>query len=126
MLPVERVIGDGGLSAGPDGGRLDVRLPWYRSLPLSTVRVEALEVDGAQIPLESLRFELDGGSWTLAELEDQTDRFWFVLDSARLVIPGLSLAPGSAHRVALTISLFPPYIPGMKRANAQSETLLVR
>lgn len=37
MLPVERVIGEEGLAATPRGLRLAMRLPWYRSLPFSTV-----------------------------------------------------------------------------------------
>ena len=126
MLPVERVIGEGGLVASPDGLRLDVRLPWYRSLPLSTVEVERLEIDGEAVAPEALRFELDGASWSLAELAEQTNAFWFVLDSAQLLVPGRMAAPGATLRVALTINLYPPYIPGMKRSNQQVETLRVQ
>lgn len=42
MLPVERVIGEEGLTATPAGARLAMRLPWYRSLPFSTVEVAGL------------------------------------------------------------------------------------
>src|SRR5438874_12526938 len=107
MLPVERVIGESGLAAGPDGARLDIRLPWYRSLPLSTVEIESLTIDGQPVALESLEFELDGERWPLPKLADLTDEVWFVLDSAYLVLPGERLEPGSTHQVALTTSVYP-------------------
>ncbi|MBC2665474.1 hypothetical protein H7F51_08065 [Novosphingobium flavum] len=125
MLPVERVIGEEGLSATPAGLRLAMRLPWYRSLPFSTVEVAALAIDGEPVDLSEAQVEYDGASWPLAELGEQTNRFWFVRDSAFLVLPGRCLAPGSEHKVALTINVNPPYIPGMKRANPQTELLSV-
>ena len=35
---------------------LDIRLPWYRSLPLSTVEVASLRVDGREIAPERMSF----------------------------------------------------------------------
>ena len=123
MLPVERVIGEEGLSVHADGLRLAMRLPWYRSLPFSTVEVASLAIDDAPVDLSAAQVEYEGHSWQLAELGEQTDAFWFVRDSAFLHLPGHTLAQGSEHRVALTINVNPPYIPGMKRANPQTELL---
>ncbi|HWU04030.1 MAG TPA: DUF6379 domain-containing protein, partial [Novosphingobium sp.] len=125
QLPVERVIGESGLTASPQGLRLDMRLPWYRSLPLSTIRVEAATIDGQDMDLANALFEIDGSSWPLAAIAEEVDRFWFVLDSAFLILPGVHIAQGTQCRVSLTLALYPPYIPGMKRANAQTETLTV-
>jgi hypothetical protein len=125
MLPVERVIGEEGLRAVPGGLRLAMRLPWYRSLPFSTVEVDSLAIDEVPVDLSAARVEYEGNSWTLAEMAEQTNDFWFVRDSAFLLLPGHSAAPGSEHRVALTVNVNPPYIPGMKRANPQTATLTV-
>lgn len=125
MLPVERVIGEEGLAATDKGLRLAMRLPWYRSLPFSTVEVADLSIDGEAVDLASVRVEYEGNSWSLAEMAEQTNAFWFVRDSAFLLVPGRSAEKGSEHRVALTINVNPPYIPGMKRANPQTETLAV-
>lgn len=125
MLPVERVIGDSGLRSCAAGMRLAVRLPWYRSLPLSTVEITGLSIDGTDVDLACLRFEIDGGSWTLDELAEQVDCFWYVLDEADLLVPGLVLDPDSSHAVTATLVLHPPYIPGMRRSNSQTETLVV-
>ena len=88
MLPVERVIGEEGLAACPDGLRIAMRLPWYRSLPFSTVEVAQLAIDGVPVDLTSARVEYEGQSWSLAEMAEQTDAFWFVRDSAFLLLPG--------------------------------------
>jgi len=125
MLPVERIIGEEGLSATPDGLRLAMRLPWYRSLPFSTIEVGGVTIDGAPVDLAEARVEFDGAVWPLGELGEQTNAFWFVRDSAFLHIPGVSATPGSEHEVALTLFVSPPYIPGMKRHNLQMQTLRV-
>ena len=126
MLPVERVIGEEGLVRSGGNLRLAMRLPWYRSLPFSTVEIAALAIDGAPADLSGARIEFDGESWLLAENGEQVDRFWFVRDSAFLILPDSDLATGSEHEVALTINVNPPYIPGMKRTNPQVEALPVQ
>jgi hypothetical protein len=125
VLPVERVIGEEGLRATPEGLRLAMRLPWYRSLPFSTVEVASLTVDDVPVDLGSVRVEYEEHSWTLAEMAEQTDAFWFVRDSAFLHLPGVAGTAGDEHLVALTLNVNPPYIPGMKRANLRVATLTV-
>ena len=125
MLPVERVIGEEGMSATAGGLRLAMRLPWYRSLPFSTVEIASLAIDDEPVNLDDARVEYEGASWTLAEMAEQINAFWFVRDSAFLLLPGHSSEAGAEHRVALTINVNPPYIPGMKRANPQTSMLRV-
>lgn len=124
-LPVERIIGEEGLSLTDDAAKLAMRLPWYRSLPFSVVEVEEVLLDGTLVDLSDARIEYDGQSWTLAANGEQTNAFWFVRDSAFLVLPNLPVAKGEAHDVQLTLYISPPYIPGMRRFNVQSETLTV-
>lgn len=123
MLPVERVIAESGLTSSPGRARVEVRLPWYRSLPLSTVSIENVALDGRPIALENAQFELGALSVPLSGLEGLTNDFWFVLDSAFVSFPA-DIEAGSAHRVDVTVTVFPPYIPGMRRMNSQSETLV--
>lgn len=126
MLPVERVIGEEGLELR--GGRLAlaVRLPWYRSLPLSTVEIAVLEIDGRTVDQGQVRFEYAGQSWPLAKIAELTDTFWFVMDSAWLLIPPDQVANQPEHEVTLRIAVYPPYIPGMRRENGQTERLAVK
>ncbi len=125
MLPVERIIGEEGLSVSADGLRLAMRLPWYRSLPFSIVEIEQVRIDGQPVDLSDAKVEFDGTVWPLSQLGEQTNSFWFVRDSAFLHMPGQTAAPGSEHEVALSMFISPPYIPGMKRANTQTQTLRV-
>jgi Domain of unknown function (DUF6379) len=125
MLPVERVIGEEGLSSNGGATKLAMRLPWYRSLPFSTVEIGYLEIDGETVDLSNAKIEYDGEVWNLAENGAKVETFWFVRDSAFLVLPAHSLAEGSQHNVSLSVNVSPPYIPGMKRVNPQIQTLRV-
>jgi hypothetical protein len=91
--------------------RLDVRLPWYRSLPLSVVEPTTLTVDGRSIALEDAELELEGRRYSLRELGTRTDAWWFVQDSAYLHIPLHDAPTSGSHDVALVLNLYPPYIP---------------
>ena len=71
----------------PDGIAVSVQLPWYRSLWLSAVDDVAATVNGVAIPKESLRFELQGRSYTLPQLPEQWETLWFVADRPDVIIP---------------------------------------
>lgn len=125
MLPVERIIGEEGLRSRDGELVLAMRLPWYRSLPFSVVEVDSLTIAGKPVDLSGAMIEYDGERWSLAANGERVDSFWFVRDSAFLVVPGAAPAAGSEAEVALTLFVSPPYIPGMKRFNTQAETLRV-
>lgn len=125
MLPVERIIGEEGVESTKEGLRLAMRLPWYRSLPFSTVEIAAVEIDGEPVDLAGALVEHDGQRWALADQGEETNRFWFVRDSSFLILPGRNLPVGSEHEVFLTLNISPPYIPGMKRFNKQTAKLSV-
>lgn len=90
---------------------LDMRLPWYRSLPLSVVMPTELIVDGQPVSLEGATVEYEGRRWTLAELPEQTGTVWFIQDSVLLHVPLAQPLAGGKHHVLLTLHLYPPYIP---------------
>jgi len=71
----------------PDGIAVSIQLPWYRSLWLSAVDHVAATVNGVEIPKDSLRFELQGRSYTIAELPEQWETLWFVADRPDVIIP---------------------------------------
>ncbi len=118
-----RVISDHGLKAVRGGYRIDIRLPWYRSLPVSTVEVGEIEIDGRPVDLSTVTFELEGRREPLAAMPDMTDVVWYVLDSAYLNVPDSSASSGSPHDVVVTLNLYPPYIRGLKRVTRDRLTL---
>jgi len=116
LLPPAEVIVE------PGELRLGVRLPWYRSLPLSVVEVAELTIDGQIVPHGDMRFSINDRIFSLGELESQTAQCWYVLDSAQLSVHR-ALDPTKPHSIALTLNLYPPYIPGLTWVTRGSLTL---
>ena len=119
-----RVVSDNGLASRPGGCSIDIRLPWYRALPLSVVRIEAVEIDNQTIDPSRVSFELEGETLAPGDLAARTDKWWYVLDSAFLHVDGVDVPAGSTHEVAVTVSFRPPYIRGLNRIVRTAKTLV--
>jgi hypothetical protein len=104
------VVRPGALRSSGDGLELAVRIGWYRSLPLSSVQVQSLTLDGKPVPAEDITFALDGTDYRLDELAGHWDRWWFVRDPAILRLRSVSAEPGSRVHVELKIGWRIPYI----------------
>ncbi len=104
------------------GAVLDLRLPWYRALPLSTVEVASLRIDGRAVAPERMRFELNGRGFRLEEMGEQVREYWFVTDSAFLHVEDSALL-SDGHAVELTLNLYPPYIPNLTWVTRSQQTL---
>ncbi len=108
MIP-DRIIEQGTLTADGTRAAVEVRLPWYRALPASCIAGATLTIDGVAAPAESLRWEMNGRSFTFAELVPNIDEWWFPTDSA--VLSGeIQLADGAEHQVEVGLVLYIPYI----------------
>ncbi|MHC3000500.1 C-glycoside deglycosidase beta subunit domain-containing protein [Microbacterium sp. HJ5] len=108
MIP-DRIIEQGTLSTDGVRAAVEVRLPWYRALPASCIAGATLVVDGVQAPADSLRWELNGQTFTFEELKPNTEEWWFPTDSA--VLSGdLALDESDEHRVEVGLVLYIPYI----------------
>jgi len=105
----DRIIEQGTLTT--DGARVsvEVRLPWYRALPASCIGRATLTVDGVEVPADSLRWGMNGQTFTFDELVPNTQDWWFPTDSA--VLSGdLGLAGDAEHKVEVGLTLYIPYI----------------
>lgn len=122
---VNRVISNDGLRLTEAGLQIDIRVPWYRSLPLSVVGVTEVRIDGKTIDLSSAKLEVNDKTFSLSELGGHPEEWWYVLDSAFLHLPGVQLEPGSEHDVRVTVSIRPPYIPGFYRLTECAKRLRV-
>jgi sugar phosphate isomerase/epimerase len=103
---------ENGLRTNGDGIAIDVRLPWYRAMPLSVVDIPALRIDGIEIPREKMLLEVGGRDYRIDELPSQEERYWYVTDSGFLKVPGWKAKTGSDHDIDLTIALKLPYVEG--------------
>ena len=95
----------------PEGLALRLTIPWYRSLWLSSVTSLALTIDGEEIAQDDLRFELDGHSYRLDELPEQSETLWFLQQHPLLIVRRESpVALGETHDVLLVGQLRLPYM----------------
>lgn len=106
------ILTENGLHATRDALVIDVRLPWYRALPLSVVDIPTLCINGNEISRERMVLEVGGREYRLDELPSREEAYWFVTDSGFLKIPGLAVDADHEHEVDLTIALKLPYIEG--------------
>ena len=89
---------------------LEVRLNWYRSVPLSCVERLELELDGAPLPAGRATLELDGVRCPVGDLAAQDDRWWPVVDAATVRVALDSRPPAGPHSVDLLIGTRIPYL----------------
>ncbi|QIG39181.1 flagellar biosynthesis protein [Microbacterium sp. 4R-513] len=108
MIP-DRIIEQGTLTTDGTRTSVEVRLPWYRALPASCIAGAKLTVDGVEAPADSLRWEMNGKTFTFAELTPNTEEWWFPTDSA--VLSGDIATPEDGeHTVSVELVLYIPYI----------------
>ena len=109
MIP-DRIIEPNTLTTDGRRAEVEVRIPWYRALPGSCIAGAVLSIDGVPAVEESLRWTMNGRTFTFDELVDETGEWWFPVDSA--VLSGeLPIAdPAAEHEVRVDLTLYIPYI----------------
>ena len=106
----EQVVADDSLREVPGGVAFDVRIPWYRSLPYSCVEGLDVTIDGQAIDRDSLRVELGGQSYKLADLPPMHEHWWYVADAARVTVALDTPPAAGAHELDVTLHMRIPYI----------------
>ncbi len=91
------------------GYEFDINYPSYRGTFLSTIEALEVQVDGNTIPVEKMRFTLNGKQFLVSEIPELCHEYWFVLKTAQLTVlsPG-GLSSGS-HTVAVKMMHRVPY-----------------
>jgi hypothetical protein len=94
------------------GFQIGERLPYYRGVVLSLVGPTDLAVDGEHISPDDITLMLDGKSYKLSTLENETEDKWEFGDVGilRVAKPG-GLKPGE-HKVELRQQMKISYVPG--------------
>lgn len=111
MGPLDKdVVRPDGLHAAGDHLELEIRSHWYRSLPLSSLAVVDIAIDGVPVPGEQLTVRYDGARHDFGELPSLSDDWWFITDPVTIEIPHPGATAGSEHRVHLDLGLSIPYI----------------
>jgi hypothetical protein len=126
MTMSEGMVGADALSARDGRLAVAVRLPWYRSLPVSCVESVRVSVDGVPAPVRSVsvgdfagRVEEAAGSEGSWDLRDPLD-----------VVLDVAASPGETRAVEVALAVRIPYIqvaPGValvQRGTARTEGTL--
>src|SRR6478752_6526378 len=96
------LIAEDSLRPHPDGLALQLTIPWYRSLWLSSVSTLRVTLDGVETPADDLGFELDGTRYGIAELPQQSETLWFLQQHPLLVVRrDRPVALGEQHDVEI-------------------------
>jgi uncharacterized protein DUF6379 len=106
----ERVIEDGSLRAEASGYSFDLRIPWYRSLPLSCVEGLEVALDGDAAAAHDIAITFNERTYSLDELPPLYDEWWQVTDAARVAVPRAGGLAAGPHELDVTLALRIPYI----------------
>lgn len=109
MIP-DRIIEQGTLTLQDGRASVEVRLPWYRSLPAASISEVELSIDGVAAPADSIRWTMNGVTYRLEELEGVIDQWWFPTDSAVVTGDVAVDDPSADHDVRVALKLYIPYI----------------
>jgi hypothetical protein len=109
MIP-DRIIEPDTLTTDGNRATVEVRIPWYRALPGSCIAGAELRIDGIAAMKESLRWTMNGRTFRLDELVDETEEWWFPTDSAVLSGELPEAAGDGEHKVDVDLQLYIPYI----------------
>jgi Domain of unknown function (DUF6379) len=104
------VVRDDALFATDEGLALQVHSHWYRALPLTSLAVVDLAIDGERVDAGALTVEANGKRFDFDELTERFDEWWFTTDAVTLHIPRRGSAHGERHRVELDLGLSIPYL----------------
>jgi hypothetical protein len=97
-------------SGAPEGFAVDLRLNWFRSLPVSCVEELVLSVDGVHVPPRDIKLDVAGTRFPLEEAPGRDDVWWSCGEPATLLVGGRRLDPGP-HELACQLRVRIPYFP---------------
>jgi Domain of unknown function (DUF6379) len=111
MGPLDKdVVRDDALTATNGGLALQIHQHWYRSLPLTSLAVLDLTIDGERVDPAEVTVEANRKTYSLEELEQKHDEWWFTTDAVILHIPRPGAETKDRYRIELDLGLLIPYL----------------
>lgn len=93
------------------GYEVNVRVPSYRSLPLSCIEDVSVTIAGKTSARQDLRVMRNGQTLTIEDLGAKVDEEWFVLDSLTILVPiEVSAEIGDEVDLEVKLEMRIPYI----------------
>lgn len=107
MLPDSAVMTP--ISGGGTTISMRIRLPWYRSLPISCIEQLDLAVDDLQVLRDTMTISLGDVPHTLDQATHLHETAWFVLDQATVRFSVAQALSAGSHQVSISLTLRIPY-----------------
>ncbi len=92
-----------------NGASFKIRLPWYRSLPLSCIERLEVTIDGEKINQESISVSIYGQTHSMREVPALHEIQWFVLDELNVNVQTTTPLAVGKHNVSIDFKLRIPY-----------------
>ncbi|HWI30582.1 MAG TPA: DUF6379 domain-containing protein [Microbacterium sp.] len=110
MSHAELVLRPDSVTAGGEMLDIMIRLPHYRSLPLSCLMDLEVTLDGVPADRDNLTFTIAGHSYKLADVADWHAREWFLQDPLIVHLPREGRSPGVVIDVEVAVTIRLPYV----------------
>jgi hypothetical protein len=119
-----------GTLEGQPGVFIPLRLPSYRSLPLSCIEKFEISIDGKAADPAEMRLVLDGISHRIDSFPLKSHLFWWVLEPGDLFVAWPEALPAGEHLVQgimadvepyMTVGRFSFFYPAEKRLSVAEE-----
>ena len=120
------IVDQTAIIADVDGERgllLHIRLPSYRSLPLSCIEKIGVTIDGEDVDLSAAALRIENSWHRLTRLPTLLDVWWFILDTATLFVPEVVVS--GRHEVVVEIVRVEPYITAGRFSFTNASTACV-
>ena len=112
MKSTFRLIEKNSLESTQNGYELQIRLNWYRSLPYSCIENVNVKINQEPVNDNEITFRINGHLYTIPELAELVEEFWFVQDTTTIVINQQGkVKPGDTAQLDVRIAVRAPYIP---------------
>lgn len=109
MFP-DRLIVDDSLWAANDVFSFELRMPWYRALPVSSFAAIEITVDGAPVDVDDVAVTVAGRTDRFSDLAARHDDWWYVLDPVRVDVRRRGGLTAGEHRLTVLLGLRIPYV----------------
>ncbi len=107
-----RLIEENSIHGTENGWEFQIRLNWYRSLPFSCIETVHVKLNGVPVAPEKIGFRIQDQIYSLSQLGDLVEEFWFVQDPATIVIDqSENITAGEEYQLDADIAVRAPYIP---------------
>lgn len=108
------------------GFQFDCKIQYYRGVTLSIIHDILVEVDGESFPRESIRFTLEGNSFTLDEMETVLHYRWKFGQWATVTVLKEGGLPPGPHHIQCTQVIAPSYMPMILRNGGEFDFTIGR